>query len=96
MSLSPILPGLTAGSDATPAPKADPAKVRDAAKQFESLLIGQMLRQVREASSLEPGDQSATAILEMAEQQFAQVMAANGGMGLAKLIVQGMTPKDSQ
>ena len=94
MSLSPIPPGLTASPDVTPAPKADPAKVRDAAKQFESLLIGQMLRQVRESSNLEPGDQSSSAILEMAEQQFAQVMAANGGMGLANLIVRGLTPKE--
>jgi flagellar protein FlgJ len=95
MSLSPILPGFATGTDVTlPAAKADPAKVRDAAKQFESLLIGQMLRQVRESSNLEPGDQSSSAILEMAEQQFAQVMAANGGMGLANLIVRGLTPRE--
>jgi flagellar protein FlgJ len=71
-------------------PKDDPRKVTKAAQEFEALLIGQMMRQVREASSLGDGDQASSSIMEMAEQQLAQVLAAGGGLGLSKLVVKGL------
>jgi len=71
----------------------DPDKVRDAAQQFEALLIGQMLRGVRESGSgwLGSGEDSAgECATDFAEQQFAAVMARNGGLGLSSLIVSGL------
>ena len=85
-----LAPGVAADA-ASRAVKNDPAKVKDAATQLEALLIGQMLTQVREGSSLEQGDQASMSVREMAEQQLAQVMAANGGLGLANLVVQGLS-----
>lgn len=79
-----------AGAQTDKNAKDSPEKIRDAAHQFESLLIGQLMRQVREAASLEGGDQASAAIMEMAEQQFAQVLSAAGGLGLANLIVRGL------
>ena len=65
-----------------------PEKVRDAAQQFEALLLGQILRAARESSGAGASD----CALEYAEQQFASVMARNGGLGLASLIVKGLEP----
>ena len=75
----------------------DPAKVKDAAKQFEALLLNQLLNSVRESGSggwMGTGsDAAGTTMVEIAEQQLAQALAAGGGIGLAKMVVAGLTPK---
>ena len=79
-----------------PAAKAShdtPEKIGKAAKEFEAVIIGQMLKSVRESSfggGWGTQDQSGDVALEMAEQQMSQMMAANGGFGLARLITQGL------
>ena len=77
-----------------PAARNDPARVRDAACQFESLLIGQLMKSVRESSSgwLSDGDedQAGSTATDMAEEQFAKAIAAQGGLGLARLVVAGL------
>jgi Rod binding domain-containing protein len=61
-----------------------------AAKDFEALLIAQMLRSAREAGGsegwLDSGGGAASSAVEFAEQQLASTMAASGGLGLAKLV----------
>ena len=64
------------------------SKVEDAAKQFEALMIAQMLRTARENTGDQ--DSSGSTMLDVADQQFSQLLANNGGMGLAKLIVKGL------
>jgi peptidoglycan hydrolase FlgJ len=76
--IGPLRSDMTRQSDA-------PEKVRDAAQQFEALLLGQILRGAREG-----GGSSSDCALEYAEQQFATVMARSGGLGLASLIVKGL------
>ena len=69
-----------------------PAKIRDAAQQFEALLIGQILRTVRESGGwLGNSDSSSECAMDYAEQQLAIVMAQRGGLGLADLIAKGLT-----
>jgi len=71
----------------------DPAKIRDAAQQFEALLLGQMLRSAREGGGnwLSSGeDSTADCATDFAEQQFASAMAQQGGLGLATLIADGL------
>ncbi|MBS1856546.1 MAG: hypothetical protein JST11_14350 [Acidobacteria bacterium] len=71
----------------------DPARVRDAARQFETLLIGQILHSARADGSNwlgSAGDASADCATDFAEQQFAAVLAQAGGMGLARLVEQGL------
>ncbi|MGH9664538.1 MAG: hypothetical protein ACRD9L_08965 [Bryobacteraceae bacterium] len=74
-----------------------PEKVRQAASQFEALMIGQMLKSAQDGDSSEfmgtDEDQSGSSLLEMAQQQFAQAMAAQGGLGLAKMVSQGLAAK---
>jgi flagellar protein FlgJ len=94
--MSPLLPAtvLPAAPDGGKAP----TKVRDAAQQFEALLIGQILRSVRESGGwLGSTDASADCAAEYAEQQFAAVIAQRGGLGLADLIARGLEARsDSQ
>jgi Rod binding domain-containing protein len=74
-------------------PKDSPTSVADAARQFEALLITQLLRAARGESEgwLGSGeDQTASSAMELAEEQFAQALAARGGLGLANLIVSGL------
>ena len=75
------------------APKDDPEKVRAAAKQFEALLIGQMLKSMRDSEGGWMGtgeDESGSSAMEYAQESFAQSLAANGGLGLASLVVSVM------
>ena len=69
-----------------------PAKVKDAAQQFEALLIGQMLKSVRESGSgwLGGSDSAGSTATEYAEQHLATVLAHNGGLGLAGMIAKGL------
>ncbi len=77
-------------AEATRTCKEDPQKIENAAQQFESLLLAQILKSMREAGSggwLGGGDdQAAAPALELAEEQFAQALSAQGGLGLAKMI----------
>jgi Rod binding domain-containing protein len=75
---------------------ARPKTVAEAAQSFEALLIGQMMKISREASSgsgwLGTGDDSSgISVMEFAEQQFAQMLAAGGGMGLGRLVQDGLS-----
>jgi Rod binding domain-containing protein len=93
--MSALLP--TSGISAAPDASAKPTKVRDAAQQFEALLIGQILRSVRESGGwLGSTDASADCAAEYAEQQFAAVLAQRGGLGLADLIARGLDSADSK
>jgi peptidoglycan hydrolase FlgJ len=87
--MSPIGP---VSSSAPPRQPDTPAKVLDAAQQFESLLLGQILRAARESGGGWMGskDASAECATDYAEQQFATVMAKQGGLGLAAMIAKGL------
>jgi peptidoglycan hydrolase FlgJ len=90
---TPAIPPLSSLIPSAPTSGGEPERVHDAAQQFEALLIGQMLRSVRESGSgwLGSGeDSSAECATDFAEQQFAAVLAQNGGLGLAGLIVRGL------
>jgi Rod binding domain-containing protein len=69
-----------------------------AAKDFEALLLGQMLQTVREADSgwLGAGeDPSSDAAFGLGEQELAKALSQSGGIGLSKLIDEGLR-KQSQ
>jgi Rod binding domain-containing protein len=74
-----------------------PAKIRQGAQDFEALLLTQMLRAARQASgggltgSGDDEDEANSSLVELGEQQFGQALAANGGFGIAKLVVAGLT-----
>ncbi len=67
----------------TTPPLPDPQQLKrsGAAKDFEALLIGQMLKSVREED-----DQSGDAVFGLGEEELAKSIAQAGGFGLAKVI----------
>jgi Rod binding domain-containing protein len=80
-------------------PDKEKQKEVGAAKDFEAILIGQMLRSVREEDSgwLGTGDDDASATaFGLGEEQLAKAMAAGGGLGLSKVIASGLAARDAE
>jgi Rod binding domain-containing protein len=74
--------------------KNSPERIHDAAQQFESLMIAQMLKSIREGgdSWMGTGDDAAgSTAVEMAEEQLAKSLSQNGGLGLARMVEAGLT-----
>ncbi len=74
-------------------PAQEPRKIKDAARQFEGVLIAQLLRSAREPAC---EDEAGATMLEIGQEHLAQAIAAQGGLGLANLIVQGLTSPQSR
>jgi len=74
-------------------PADDPEKILSAAKQFEALLIGQMMKSMKDSEGgwLGTGsDESSSSAMEYGQEIFAQALAQNGGLGLANLVAKGL------
>lgn len=74
----------------------DPELLRQAAAEFEALLVAEMLKAARASGEgwLGSGeDEAGATMVELAEQQFAQALAEAGGLGLAELVVEGLRAK---
>ena len=74
-----------------------PGKIKDAAQQFEGLLISQVLSSIHEDGGwLGSGnDSSSGAAASFAEQQLAGMIAQKGGLGLAGMISAGLERRGS-
>lgn len=75
------------------APAEQGAKLKKAAGEFEALLIGQMLKSARESGSGWFGtgeDEASSTTAGYAEEQFAQTIAAQGGLGIASMLTKGL------
>jgi Rod binding domain-containing protein len=70
-----------------------PKKIHDAAQQFESLLISELLKTSHQAGSgwlgTDDEDSGQTGV-QFGEEQFARMLASSGGLGLSKMIEQGL------
>lgn len=72
--------------------KDSPARMAQAATDFEALLLGQMLKTAREAGEDDDVDKDPNStLIEYGEQQFAQTLASSGGFGIAKMVLVGLT-----
>jgi len=78
---------------------ATPERVGKAAHEFEALLIGQMLKSMKDSQGGWFGageeDQSASSAMDYAQEVFAQSLASNGGLGLARMVVAGLKEPDT-
>jgi Rod binding domain-containing protein len=88
--------GTSAGTLQTSASAtADDKKLTGAASQFEALMIGQLLKSAHGSESEgwmgagDDDDSSLTAI-QMAEEYLGQAIANGGGLGIAKMVIQGV------
>lgn len=81
----------------TPRPTTSkPSTAADAAQQFESLLIAQLLRSAWDSglggSDGDEEDSQMSVMRDLAGQQFAQALANQGGLGLSRMILKGLEP----
>jgi Rod binding domain-containing protein len=69
-------------------------QIRDSAQSFEALLISQMLRGARAAGGEGwfgcGDDQAGETMVALAEEHLAQVLAASGGLGLARMVKESL------
>jgi Rod binding domain-containing protein len=82
-----------AGVDAVDTAKKDsPERIADAAKQFEGLLLAQMLKSMHSSGQgwLGTEDSSTESVMSMAEEQFANMLTAQGGLGLTSMVMKGL------
>jgi len=93
-NIAPLLAGPAAADGAAPKP-GDPAKIRQAAQQFEALLLEQVMQSAKGSGGWlgSGGDSSEDCTTGLAEQQLALAMAQNGGLGLANMIATGLEEK---
>lgn len=91
--MPPILPGMPSAPSGGRA-QDTPEKILKAARQFEALLMGQMMKSMRDSEGGWMGtdeDDAAASAMDYGQEIFAQSMAMNGGLGLAKLVAKGLT-----
>ncbi|HEX8984046.1 MAG TPA: hypothetical protein VF767_01390 [Bryobacteraceae bacterium] len=77
-----------------------PKNIKQAATQFEALLMAQMLKDMRASSGsgwMGAGeeDQSSSCMLDLAEEHLSQTLASQGGLGLAKMMIAGVGKRTS-
>jgi Rod binding domain-containing protein len=77
--------------------KDSPEKVKDAATQFEALLISQILKSVHEEQDggwMGTGeDKTAESATGLADEYFSRALASRGGLGLAQMVTKGLESK---
>ena len=86
--------GLSPAAQPLDAKRPDGLKLKDAAGKFEALLIAQMLKSARNTDSggwTGEADQSTSSLMDMGEQQLAELLGAQGGLGLARMVVDRLT-----
>ena len=99
MSIQPALaPAVTPAPVSADVLKKDsPTRIQKASTEFEALLLAQMLKSARESSGGgltgddAEGNEANSTMIELGEQQFAQALASSGGLGIAKMVVTGLT-----
>ncbi len=92
-SMTDLASGLSDSTPAAAAATKKSGKLHEAAQQFEALMIGEMMKSVRESSDsgwlgTNGDDPSTDQATEMAEQHFAKALAMGGGLGLSKMVEQ--------
>lgn len=90
-----------AASTSVDSSQTNAGKIRQAATEFEALLLAQMLKSTRESGGGMTGDadeqdETNSTVLELGEQQLAQALSSSGGLGIANMVVAGLTNNANQ
>lgn len=94
---TPVSLGANSGTIMAPPAPPPPKTVEAAARQFEALMIGQLLKEARgdEGGWLGSGEDSGSATAAgLAEEQFAQALAQSGGIGFSAQIVASLSARE--
>ena len=93
---TPVTLGAAAGAVLGPRATRPPGTLEAVAQQFEALMIAQLLKEARGdqdgwlGSGEDPGSATAAGL---AEEQFAQALSQQGGLGLTAQIVSSLSPR---
>lgn len=91
MGMSPVMAGFASNDLQS---KSGKDRVLGAAKEFEAVLLEQMLKEARTSSGLsEEQDQASATLKEIADQQFARLIAGQGGLGITRDLVKSLEKK---
>ena len=79
----------------SPKGASDDARIEKGAKEFEAILVGSWLQQAEQSFATVPGadedqDAGGQQMMSLGVQQLATAMAANGGLGIGKMIAKAM------
>lgn len=97
---SPVQPAVRGALSPGASSNDAPEKICKIATDFEALLIAQMLKSARESggglgsegmTGDDEQDETNSTVVELGEQQMAQALAASGGLGIAKMVIAGLT-----
>jgi len=92
---APATPEASTSSTAAP----ENRRLKQAATDFEGLLVAQLLRHARQAGDggwMGAGeDKSSESMMELAEESLARMMASQGCLGLASLMRQGVAQQEA-
>ena len=82
--------------DDAAAPNDDTKKIAKAARGFEALMIGQVMKAAHGSDSegwfgAGDDDESSSTAIQMAEEYLGQAMAQSGGLGIAKMVVKNLS-----
>lgn len=100
MALGPISAVVPQAADAMPSKlqtasrsQDTPEKILDTARQFEALLLSQMLKSAH-ADGTDGEDEGSGSVLGgIGQEQFAMALSQRGGLGLAETIARSLAPK---
>lgn len=90
MTTTPATPLVPSVPDS---PGSKPRDLAGAARQFESLLLSQLLKAACDPQTMTGGepDAGSSMAIEMAQEQFAAALASQGGLGLARMVTDATT-----
>jgi Rod binding domain-containing protein len=74
----------------------DPKSVHRVAQEFESLLISQLLKSMKQGALGEEGGGANDSVMQYAQESMARVLSQNGGIGMASVIERALTPQSPE
>ncbi len=73
----------------------DPKSVHRVAQEFESLLISQLLKSMKQGDLSEEDNGANDSVMQYAQESMARVLSQNGGIGIASVVERALTPQGS-
>lgn len=83
------------GPQSTGCTTKDPKSIHRVAQEFESLLISQLLKSMKQGDLTEEEKGANDSVMQYAQESMARVLSQNGGMGIAKVVERALTQKDA-
>jgi Rod binding domain-containing protein len=74
----------------------DPRNVHRVAQEFESLMISQLLKSMKQGALGEEDSGANDSVMQYAQESLARVLSQNGGIGMASVIERALTQRSSE